>query len=124
MRLLHKELDLEHSEILYHHPFTSEVLERDFEIRAGDWHVEDGWLIGKNPENFAAMVISKQNFFGNVMLDFKAATIPPVLMISTPCGMVAGMKKPTPGMLLMWPAFKDGGMERLGLNVLRNMCST
>lgn len=77
MRLLHKELDLEHSEILYHHPFTSEVLERDFEIRAGDWHVEDGWLIGKNPENFAAMVISKQNFFGNVMLDFKAATIPP-----------------------------------------------
>ena len=48
MRLLHKELDLEHSEILYHHPFTSEVLERDFEIRAGDWHVEDGWLIGKN----------------------------------------------------------------------------
>lgn len=68
---------MEHCEVLYHQDFTPETLERDFEIKAGEWYVEAGWLIGKNPENFAAMVVSKQEFFGNVMLDFRAATIPP-----------------------------------------------
>ncbi len=77
MRLLHKELIPEKSEILYHEEFTDNVLKRDFEIRGGKWRTGDGWLIGENPDNCPGMVISKRNFTGNVMLDFKAATIPP-----------------------------------------------
>lgn len=77
MRLLKKELHLESCEILYHKPFDADVLARDFSVRGGRWRAEDGWLIGENRENFAAMVVSNADYFGNVMLDFKAATVAP-----------------------------------------------
>ena len=57
MRLLHKELIPEKSEILYHEEFTDDVLKRDFEIRGGKWRTGDGWLIGENPDNCPGMVI-------------------------------------------------------------------
>lgn len=77
MRLLKKELNIEKSKVIYHKEFSEQMLLDDFEIRGGEWHAQDGWLIGKNNTNFAAMIISKNDYFGNVMLDFKAATIHP-----------------------------------------------
>ena len=77
MRVLKKELNLDQCKVLYHKEMTPEVLENDFSVQAGNWHVADGWLIGENPTNSAAMVISKANYFENVMLDFKAATVAP-----------------------------------------------
>lgn len=77
MRLLKKELDLEGCETLYHRAFSEQMLREDFEVRAGRWWVEDGWLVGQNRDNFAAMIISKADYFGNVMLDFKACTVLP-----------------------------------------------
>lgn len=78
MKLLKKELLLDQCETLYHcGEMTQEILESDFIVKGGTWSVQDGWLVGENRENFAAMVISRDNYFGNVMLDFRAATVLP-----------------------------------------------
>jgi len=39
--------------------------------------LENGWLTGKNPENCPGMIVSKRDFFGNVMVDFEARTVLP-----------------------------------------------
>ncbi len=77
-KLMGKDLYPEKMEILYDRPFSKESLEEDFVIKSGDWHVdEEGWLIGKNPENKACMVISKKDFLGDVLLEVEASTILP-----------------------------------------------
>ena len=77
MRLMKKIIDPDTMEILYDAPFTKENFARDFEIRDGNWYVEDGWLIGESRKNFASMAILKENFFGPVCLDFYAKVLPP-----------------------------------------------
>ena len=51
MRLMKKIIDPDTMEILYDAPFTQENFARDFEIRDGNWYVEDGWLIGESRKN-------------------------------------------------------------------------
>lgn len=77
MKLLKKEVDLDHLEILYDVPFTPESFARDFVVKGGEWMVREGWLYGVNQGNFPGMAISRQDFFGDVMLDFKARTVAP-----------------------------------------------
>jgi hypothetical protein len=77
MRLLHKELLLGECPVLWQKAMTPEVLAEDYDIRGGDWRVEDGWLIGENRENNPGMVISRADFFGDVILEFRANTILP-----------------------------------------------
>ena len=77
MQLMKKIIDPDTMEILYDAPFTKENFARDFEIRDGNWYVEDGWLIGESRKNFASMAILKENFFGPVCLDFYAKVLPP-----------------------------------------------
>ena len=77
INLMKKKIYPEQMEILYNRPFSQESLAEDFQIRAGQWHVEDGWLIGSNRENFAAMVISNADYFGPIWMEFDACTILP-----------------------------------------------
>jgi hypothetical protein len=77
MRLLHKELLLEECPVLWQKPITESVLASDFDIRGGDWRAKDGWLCGENRENNPGMIISREDFFGDVMLEFRAMTILP-----------------------------------------------
>lgn len=77
LRLMKHIVDLDKSEILYDEPMTPETIARDFVIRGGKWHVEDGWLVGEHPENFAAMIMSKAEYFGDVLVEFDAATVAP-----------------------------------------------
>jgi len=77
VQLMKKKLFFEKMEILYNRPFTKESLEQDFDVKAGKWYVEDGWLIGENRTNFAAMTVSKADYFGPVMMEFDAQTILP-----------------------------------------------
>ncbi len=77
IQLMKKKIFTEKLEVLYNVPFSDESLARDFEIKSGKWHVEDGWLVGENRENFAAMVISKADWFGPIMMEFDAQTILP-----------------------------------------------
>ncbi len=77
INLMKKKLFPQEMEVLYDRPFSKESLEEDFEIRAGEWYVEDGWLVGENRTNFAAMVISRRDFFGPILMEFDAQTILP-----------------------------------------------
>lgn len=77
MELIGKKLHLEQMKTLYDRPFTPESLSEDFDVRGGEWVAEKGWLTGKNPANAPGMIISRSEFFGDIMLDFKARTIPP-----------------------------------------------
>ena len=77
IHLMHKSIDPDAMPILYDTPFTPRSFERDFEIRDGSWHVQDGWLIGESRKNFASMAILKQDYFGPVCLDFRARVLRP-----------------------------------------------
>jgi len=77
LRLIGVDVDLVNSPVLYSKVFTDEVIKEDFDIRSGEWYVEDGWLVGKNPGSFPGMILHNDDFFGNVMLDFKAKMIEP-----------------------------------------------
>ena len=77
IKLLGKRLEPETMPVLYDVPFSQESFERDFEVRAGKWHVEDGWLVGENPNMSADIALMKESFYGPVMLDFYAKVLPP-----------------------------------------------
>lgn len=77
MNLIRKRIDPDTMPILYHQPFTPENFCQDFEIRDGNWSVEDGWLIGESRKNFASMAIMKESFYGPVCLDFYAKVLHP-----------------------------------------------
>lgn len=77
MMLMKKSIDFQMMKVLYDVPFTAESFARDFEVKDGNWYVEDGFLIGENRRNFASMVVMKQNFFGPVCLDFFAKVLAP-----------------------------------------------
>ena len=77
MKLMHKIIHPDNMEILYQQSFTPESFARDFEVRDGNWYVEDGWLIGESRKNFASMALLKQSFYGPVCLDFYARVLEP-----------------------------------------------
>lgn len=77
IRLMKHLVDPEKCTVLYDRPFTAASLEEDFEVKGGKWYVEDGWLVGENRENSAAMVMSKGEYFGNVLIEFDAETVLP-----------------------------------------------
>ena len=77
MDLIGKRICPEDLEVLYCEPFSDATLARDFDIRSGEWSVQDGWLTGKNPLNSPGMVISRAEYLEDVMLEFRARTVLP-----------------------------------------------
>lgn len=77
IRLMKKEIDVANSPILYDKKIDESVLQQDWDIKTGEWWIEDEWLCGKNPGNFPGMVISKDDFKGNVMFEFEGRNIAP-----------------------------------------------
>ena len=78
IQLMCMQLFPEEMEVLYDRPFSAEMLSEDFKIKGGSWYVDEaGWLIGENRRNSAAMVISKGEYFGDVLIEFDAATVLP-----------------------------------------------
>lgn len=77
MDLIRKRINIDAMEIIYDKPFTPERFAEEFEVRDGNWYVEDGWLIGESRKNFASMAIMKESFFGPVCLDFEAKVLAP-----------------------------------------------
>lgn len=69
---------LQDSEILYQQTDYSQIdFEKDFDIKSGEWYTEDGWVIGKNPDCCPGMIISKEDFFGNNMLELTCKMVAP-----------------------------------------------
>ncbi|MBO4264664.1 MAG: hypothetical protein J5922_01115 [Clostridia bacterium] len=77
MRLLHKEVFYDRFSPLYHETASEKMLSRDFDIKSGEWWYENGYIIGRNPGQFPGMIVSKKDYFGNVMIDFYAKIVSP-----------------------------------------------
>jgi hypothetical protein len=77
LAILGKQIDLARSPTLCERPFTQEGLATEWNVRTGTWCVEGEWLTGRNPESNPGMIVSRADFFGNVLLEFEARTIPP-----------------------------------------------
>jgi hypothetical protein len=77
LRLLDKEIDPDRSRILFDTIITPDNFQDHFMTHNSQWSVEDGWITGRNPDESAGMAILKQDFPGNILLDFEASTIPP-----------------------------------------------
>lgn len=71
-------VDLNNSELLLSvDEFDDEMLNKHFSVKTGEWHTEDGWVVGKNPEMCPGMIVSKEEFCGNVMLTLTAKMVNP-----------------------------------------------
>ena len=76
--LVEHEVYLDDSEILYEQrEFSQEILERDFDVKSGEWYAEDGWVVGKNPLCRPGILVSKDDYFGNNMLELTCKMVDP-----------------------------------------------
>ena len=75
--ITHKRILLAKSPLCYDRPFTTESLQQDWQIRSGDWHIDEEWLTGCNPLNAPGMITSRKQYYGNILLDFEARTVLP-----------------------------------------------
>ena len=57
--------------------FTEDIVRDSFDIKGGKWYVEDGWLVGENRNCTADMIVTKDKFFGDILVEFDAATVLP-----------------------------------------------
>ena len=57
--------------------FTDSFINDNLLIKCGRWYVEDGWLVGENRECSADMIVTKESFTGDILVEFDAATVLP-----------------------------------------------
>ena len=74
LQLTEKEIDVGRSSVLFSDNITCENIDLFFETHNSQWSVEDGWLTGLNPDESAGMAVMKQDFPGNIMLEFEGRT--------------------------------------------------
>lgn len=73
VKLAFFDLDLKNSELLYEKDsFSEKEFDEEFVVKSGEWHTENGWIVGKNPKMAPGMIVSKKDFFGNVMVEITA----------------------------------------------------
>jgi hypothetical protein len=77
LRLIDKEIDVFGSSVLFNETITEENLKSFFITYNSNWLVKDGWLTGINADESAGMAILKQDFPGNVLLEFECRTVNP-----------------------------------------------
>jgi len=77
IELMKKKIFLDSSKVLYDKPLSADSFAAEWTVHHSEWHVEDGWLVGENRGNWPGMAILKQDFPGNVLVEFEAQTILP-----------------------------------------------
>jgi len=77
IELMKKRILLDSSKVLYDKLPNAEDFSKSWTIHHSKWTIQDGWLEGENPGNWPGMAILKQDFPGNVMVEFEAQTILP-----------------------------------------------
>ena len=78
VKLAFFDVDLKNSELIHKvDEFSEESFNDNFIIKSGDWYVENGWVVGKNPEMCPGMIVSKKDFFGHVMVEITAKMVSP-----------------------------------------------
>lgn len=77
LELIDKEIDILSSPVLFNSEIDCENFGETFITYNSSWKVEDGWISGKNAEESAGMAIMKEDFPGNVLLEFECRTALP-----------------------------------------------
>ena len=78
LRLVGFDVDINNSPTLLQiDEFNDDIFNKYFSVKSGSWHIEDGWAVGKNPEMCPGMIVSKDDFAGNIMLTVTAKTVSP-----------------------------------------------
>ncbi len=78
VKLAFYDVDIKNSEILFEREdFSQKDFEDIFVVKSGDWKAEDGWVVGKNPDMCPGMIVSKNDYFGNVMVGITAKMVLP-----------------------------------------------
>ena len=78
LMLVGYDVDLEHSDLLLSvDEFDEELLAKHFDVKTGNWNVENGWVVGKNLEMCPGMIVSTADFIGNVMVTLTAKMVAP-----------------------------------------------
>ena len=78
IHLMKKQILLDSSEVLYEKSsFTQKEFNEGWTVHHSEWNVEDGSLIGENKGNWPGMAILKQDFPGNILVEFEAQTVLP-----------------------------------------------
>ncbi len=67
---------IENGELLFSDDFTNGSLD-NWEITGGEWKIENGTLVGIYRENAGGLIYTKQQFPGDVILDFYGTIISP-----------------------------------------------
>ncbi len=66
------------SELLFSQEnYTAEDFGEQFEVKTGEWLVEGGWIVGKNPDMCPGMIVSRADYFGDVMVEITAKMVAP-----------------------------------------------
>ena len=74
--LLGKKIYMDKSPLLLKYS-PDEDWQKYWQVMAGDWRMENGWLIGTENGNKGGILFSRESFDKNVMLSFTAATVLP-----------------------------------------------
>lgn len=76
--LVGHDVDIQNSDVLLSvDEFDDATLAKHFSVKTGTWHTENGWVVGKNPEMCPGMIVSKEDFCGNVMVELTAKMVAP-----------------------------------------------
>lgn len=78
MKLMGIDIGPANTEVLFSQDeFDEAALHENFDIKTGEWYVEDGWVVGKNPKMNPGMIVSKNDYFGNIMLELTCKMVAP-----------------------------------------------
>ena len=77
LRLIDKEIDVCNSKVLFDQAMTPGNIDSVFNTYNSDWSVVNSWFTGKNTNESAGMAIIRQDFPGNVLLEFECRTVLP-----------------------------------------------
>ena len=78
LKLAFLDVDLKGSELIHQvDTFDDASFNENFVVKSGEWYTEDGWVVGKNPEMCPGMIVSKEDFFGNIMVEITAQMVAP-----------------------------------------------
>ena len=77
IELMKKRILLDSSKVLYDKPLNMDDFSGSWVVYHSKWEIKEGWLQGENPGNWPGMAILKQDFPGNVLVEFEAQTLLP-----------------------------------------------
>lgn len=76
IQLVHRKILWDKSKVIYKYSPDENFL-KDWEVKAGEWSYQDGYLIGKETGNKGGILWYKKKFDKPVMISFTASTVKP-----------------------------------------------